>query len=426
MRFNNLADWLSWQESSHPRKIDLGLDRVRAVYQALTPAPPPFTITVAGTNGKGSCIALLEAILRAEGYQVGSYTSPHLLRYNERIRINGKNAEDAMICEVFHRIDQARKEVSLSFFEFGTLTALDLFTTAQVDIQLLEVGLGGRLDAVNILDADAALITSIAIDHSDWLGESRDAIGLEKAGVLRKNKPAVMGDPDPPESILQYAEQQQIQLSCLGKEFHHQEQENCWRWISNDFSYENLPYPALQGHHQLQNSSAVLQTLHLVKDQLPVLETSIHHGLKAARLPGRFQYIPGTPDLLLDVAHNPQSAASLAQYLLQTFPDRRILSIFTMMKDKDIESVVSTMKSVVNHWYVSPLNIDRCASKSQLEQAFKNCSIEAYSNTYTHFSTALADARRDANDNDLIVIFGSFFLVAQYYSDSGTSIESLI
>ncbi|MDD5036629.1 MAG: Mur ligase family protein, partial [Methylococcaceae bacterium] len=216
MRYTKLDDWLLWQETLHPKSIDLGLARVRKVYQALRPIESPrLTITVGGTNGKGSCVALLDAMLRAQGYRVGAYTSPHLLRYNERIRIDGECAEDTILCEAFERIDHARGDISLSFFEFGTLAALEIFAAASLDVQILEVGLGGRLDAVNLIDTDAALITGIDIDHQDWLGETRDAIALEKAGILRPGKPAVCGDPNPPQALLDYAERQGIALACL-------------------------------------------------------------------------------------------------------------------------------------------------------------------------------------------------------------------
>ncbi len=421
MAYQSLDQWLHRLESLHPKSIDLGLARIKKVFDTINPSClKPFTITVAGTNGKGSCIALLEAILRADGYRVGAYTSPHLLHYNERIRIDGIPVIDAMICESFQRIDRARAHTSLSYFEFGTLAALDIFSRADLDVQLLEVGLGGRLDAVNIVDPDAALITTIAIDHSDWLGESREAIGLEKAGIFRENLPAVVGDPSPPQSMLQRARAQKVHLSRIGENFGFEPVETGWRWYGSGRTIRALPYPALQGEHQLQNASAVLQTLALVADERPVSEAAIRQGLTAAQLPGRFQIIPGEVPVLLDVAHNPQAAEALAHHLRARFPGRRIVAVFSIMRDKDIRGVIAQMKPLVDHWYVAPLAIARCAEDAQIAQAFSDCTIDAVSHGFDHFRSAFSAATHDAGEDDIIVIFGSFFLVAEYLSNYGS------
>lgn len=416
MRFNTLDDWLKWQESFHPKEIDLGLERVRKVYQYLNPRKTePFTITVAGTNGKGSCVAMLNTILRTEGYRVGAYTSPHLLKYNERIQIQGQPVADQIVCEAFDRVDQVRQNISLSYFEFGTLAALDIFTRSRLDVQLLEVGLGGRLDAVNIVDTDIALVTSIAIDHSDWLGESRESIGLEKAGIFRPEVLAIIGDPNPPDSLLRYAQQNDVPLSRIGREFSFQRVGQEWNWYGENQAMENLPLPSLRGSHQLANAAVVLQTLQLIKGKKPISENSIKQGLSKVYLPGRFQTVLNDKaEILLDVAHNPQAATALADNLGQTFPGRRIHAVFSIMGDKDIEGVLLSMKNVVNHWYVASLDMPRAASESDIVKAFKTCCILPFDYGFKDIRAVLEAVKQNCEENDLIVIFGSFFLVAHY------------
>ena len=277
MYFDTLQDWLLWQEQLHPRAIDMGLGRARQVYQALNPdAKKPLTITVAGTNGKGSSVAFLEAIYRAQGYRVGAYTSPHILKYNERIKIDAEPVSDELICSAFERIEAFRNAVSLSYFEFGTLAALDIFSRSELDIQLLEVGLGGRLDAVNIIDADVALITSICIDHSEWLGATREAIGYEKAGIFRSGIAAVVGDSEPPQSLLQYAHELGTPLWCFGQEFGYRKQPpHDWQWFAPGLELSELPEPFLKGEHQFKNASAVLAAVALLHSKLPVNDRAI-------------------------------------------------------------------------------------------------------------------------------------------------------
>ncbi|MGH8556244.1 MAG: bifunctional tetrahydrofolate synthase/dihydrofolate synthase [Methylococcales bacterium] len=415
MRFRTLEKWLAWQESFHPRLIDLGLSRVRSVYKRLDcAAKKPLTITVAGTNGKGSCVALLSAFLRAEGYHVGAYTSPHLLRYNERIQIDGKAVDDAAICAAFERVDQARGATSLTYFEFGTLAALDLFVRGGVHVQLLEVGLGGRLDAVNIIDADAMLVTCIEIDHVDWLGESREAIGLEKAGVFRSGVGAVVGEIDPPDSILRYAEQHRIPLSRFGRDFDFQKTAFRWNWVSGETILADLPYPALRGEHQFQNAASVLQTLKLVEDRCPVSRQAVCQGLESVNLPGRFQFICGAPSVLLDVAHNPQAAATLAKYIQQNFNHRRIIAVFSIMGDKDIRGVLDNVKPRVSHWIFAPLSTPRCVSEPEVAEIFSASRIENVTIGLSSAEAAFEEAARKTSGNDLVIVFGSFFLVAEF------------
>lgn len=419
MRFPTLDQWLVWQETLHPKAIDLGLGRVKKVFEALHPeAKAPFTITVGGTNGKGSCVAMLDAILRAAGYRVGTYTSPHLLRYNERMRINGECVADAPICEAFARIDTARGGTTLSFFEFGTLAALDIFSKAALDVQILEVGLGGRLDAVNIIDTDAALVASIDIDHQDWLGDTRDAIGLEKGGIFRAGRPAVVGDPDPPRALLADARDRGIVLACQGREFSYEKSATDWTWLGAGKCLSGLPFPSLKGEHQFMNAAAVLQLLHAIEGLRPVSPSAIREGLQSVRLPGRFQYVDGPVPVLLDVAHNPQAVKILADQLSGEFPGRRIHAVFAIMRDKDIAGVVNHIKRLIDRWYLAPLSIPRAAQEAQLTRLLHDLGVDHVEGGFADARRAFAAARRNAQNGDLIVVFGSFFLVSEFLAQT--------
>ncbi|MGR9099932.1 MAG: bifunctional tetrahydrofolate synthase/dihydrofolate synthase [Gammaproteobacteria bacterium] len=415
MHFDTLQGWLKWQETLHPKTIDMGLERVGRVYRALNPKHiKPVTVTVAGTNGKGSTIAYLETIFREQGYRVGAYTSPHILEYNERITVDGKPVSDDLICASFERIEEVREETSLSYFEFGTLAALDIFYRSDLDVQLLEVGLGGRLDAVNIVDADVALITSICIDHCDWLGETREAIGREKAGIYRENSPAVIGDPDPPKSLLECAEAVRVPLSRIGRDFTFEINSSNWDWRSGDKILSSLPFPALQGNHQFRNAASALQALKLIEGMLPVSEDSIRRGLENVRLDGRFQSISGDCEILLDVGHNPQAARVMVEFLKEHYPNKRIHAVFNMMRDKDFKGVIETMKSVIYDWYIAPLKNPRTAEERDMLDAFRACSVDNVFSGFSGFSDAFAAAKSDIEKDDLIIVFGSFFLVAEF------------
>jgi dihydrofolate synthase / folylpolyglutamate synthase len=416
MQFDSLQGWLSWQESLHPLAIDLGLERAAQIYQALNPEGiKPKTITVAGTNGKGSCVAFLEAIYKEAGYKVGSYTSPHIVSYNERIKINGEPVSEQMICSAFERIESVRGNISLSYFEFGTLAALDIFRRSNVDVQLLEVGMGGRLDAVNILDADAALVSSIAIDHVDWLGATRDAIGIEKAGIFRTQTPAIVGDSNPPQALLQSAIDKHALLYCIGKDFFYHKHASGWSWSHEGRHLDNLPNPSLKGEHQYRNASAVLTAVMQLNQQLPVSAAAIRSGLQNAQLSARFQHIAIDSDtqLLLDVGHNPEAVTTLFDYLSVTFPNRRIHAIFAMMKDKDIASVVKIMASAIDFWYFVPLSNPRAISTPAIQEIFMQCQIINVSFDYTAFVGAFAAAKKQCQKGDLLLVFGSFFLVSE-------------
>ena len=413
MHFDSLQGWLGWQEGLHPLTIDLGLERVDQVFSALNPNHiKPITITVAGTNGKGSCIAYLEAIYKTQGYRVGSYTSPHILKYNERIKIDGQPVSDKLICEAFERIESVRGDISLSYFEFGTLAALDIFWRSGLDIQLLEVGLGGRLDAVNIVDPDIALISSIGIDHVYWLGDTREAIGREKAGIFRAQTPAIVSDQQPPDSLLQIAADRNALLSCIGKDFGYKKEASGWDWFYGDHSIRQLPEPGLKGEHQYRNASAVILAIDLLAENLPVNESSIRLGLKNVQLAGRFQLITGEIPVLLDVGHNPEAVKTLVDYLNETFPDRRIHAIFSMMKDKDIAGVLNIMKPVIHNWFFAPLTNPRAATEALMRNFFADNSVTAVSFGYSGFAEAFNAAKNQAQPGDLLLVFGSFFLVS--------------
>jgi len=444
MRFTTLSDWLSWQETLHPQEIDLGLERVAAVWKRMEASLDGVkVITVAGTNGKGSCVAMLESILLAAAYHVGSYTSPHLQHYNERIRIDGRMAGDDLLCQSFERVDQARGEDSLSYFEFGTLAALSIFSEQQPDVVLLEVGLGGRLDAVNIIDADVALISSVAIDHSDWLGADRDSIGFEKAGIFRQGRPAVCGDPEPPVSVLEQARCCGAELSCLGRDFYLSPagQGSCWSWHSDIPSvndYCDLPRPGLEGRIQLNNAASVLQVLSLLRHELPLDVDVIGQGLRQVCLPGRYQRIYCSPPLqrckandggavevIADVAHNPAAAIALAQILRD---DRQkndhqgaTRAVIAMLDDKDVAAVVAALNDVVDHWYVTEPAVSRAcpaadllAVLGRLRDGDDRCSILVYASVREAVQQALLDASVVPERGDRLLVVGSFYTVTEF------------
>ena len=419
MRFNTLDEWLSWQESLHPSDIELGLTRVREVWLQLKESGSVAcpVITVAGTNGKGSCVAMLEAIYLAAGYRVGAYTSPHLIRYNERVRLNGNEVDDETLCQAFERVDQARAaqdgaEISLTYFEFGTLAALDIFARSPLDVVILEVGLGGRLDAVNILDADVALITTIALDHADWLGNDREQIGREKAGIMRAARPVVCGDPDPPVTIAQVAEESGARLYLNGRDFGAQPRDGQWRWRGRvedkPRQRDALPPPALRGDFQLYNAAAVLMVVELLAKALPISQAQLREGLANVAVPGRFQVIGGDVPLVLDVAHNPEAARALAHNLRAWSMPGQTFGIVAMMADKDIVAVFEQLASEIDEWHVTTIDLPRAASPENLAERLKGGAQQ-----HESVAAALTSVKAKARPNDRIVVFGSFYTVAE-------------
>ena len=413
MRYNSLQAWLAWQETLHPSEIELGLGRVGTVASRLLPTPLPWAvIAVAGTNGKGSCVAMLDAILRADGYRVGAYTSPHLLHYNERIRIAGECVDDATLCETFARIDDARSNTSLTYFEFATLAALDIFARQQLDVVVLEVGLGGRLDAVNVIDADVALVASIGIDHTEWLGTDRDSIGREKAGIFRAGKPAVCGDPVPPAGLLEAAREAGASLYVAGTDFGVRRETPGWHWWSPGGGRSALPAPALPGDSQYRNAAAVLMVLECMRATLPVSQQAVRTGLQSVRLEGRCQVMPGAVTLLLDVAHNAQAAEELGVALQRLQCRGTVRAVFGVMADKDIGALVRAVAARIDAWYVATPDCVRAADAVALVGTLSAAGCRACS---AHASVAAAlDAVRDAAQaGDCVVVFGSFYTVSE-------------
>jgi dihydrofolate synthase/folylpolyglutamate synthase len=413
MRFTSLPDWLTWQETLHPNAIDLGLERVRVVAQRMQLLQPPHAlITVGGTNGKGSTVAMLDAILNAAGYRVGAYTSPHLLRYNERVRVNGVEASDALLCAAFARVDAARGDISLTYFEFGTLSALDIFAHAKLDVVVLEVGLGGRLDAVNILDADVAIVTSVALDHTEWLGADRESIAREKAGIYRAGKPAIFGEENVPSSLQQRANDIGAILYCYGTDFRARATANAWVWCGMGKERHALVLPALRGPHQLQNAAGVLMALELLAARVPVTQAQIRTGLMTVTLPGRFQVLQGAITRIYDVAHNPHGAHALAQ-TLRTHPcSGRTFAVCGMLRDKDISATVAELAALVDAWYLAPVSSPRSASAEALVAAVRAADAGKPVVACLDIAAALHAALAAARDGDRIVVFGSFYTVA--------------
>jgi len=411
--FKTLAEWLRWQETLHPRKIDLGLVRVNTVAARMAGVHPArVVITVGGTNGKGSCVAMLDAILRAAGYRVGCYTSPHLLRYNERIRIDGRELDDDNLCAAFQQVDDARGETTLSYFEFGTLAALRLFAGASLDVALLEVGLGGRLDAVNIVDPDVAIVTAIGIDHEQWLGYDRESIAREKAGIFRAGRPAISCDTSPSASLIQAAREIGALWYGLGEQYDFERHGDFWEWRGPSTRHAALPLPALVGPHQLTNAAGALMALELLKERLPLGVTAIREGLSRVSLPGRCQFIPGAVERILDVSHNPHGAGCLAEVLgLSPCPGRTHL-VLGMLEDKDVGAFVAALSPVVDLWYPSGLDTERGLSADGLHQRMRGLVPEERMRCCRDVVTACRQARENAVAGDRIVVCGSFFTVA--------------
>jgi len=410
-----LDDWLKWQETLHSSEIDLGLDRIYQVAKNLKLLSTAFPIiTVAGTNGKGSCVALLESILSAEGYKTGSYTSPHLISYNERIKINTFNADDELIIAAFEEIDQARKNISLSYFEFGTLAAMLIFFKQNVDVAILEVGLGGRLDAANLWDTSLALITSIAIDHESWLGNDRESIAKEKSGIMRENTPVICGDKNPPKSIKSEAERVNAVLYQIDNEFfiRPSNKDNSWQLNVTD-SYFDLPYPALKGEFQINNAATVITGLRTIQKQLPVSLDSYIKGLKKVSIIGRLQLINKSPDWLIDVAHNPHSAKALSNYLKSYETKGKTYALFSILKDKDLEEVLKIMDQHIDEWHIVGLESNRGFTTEQLKDHMQASNISSKIVPHEDFSTAIKSLKKGIKNKDKVVAFGSFLVISE-------------
>ena len=408
-----LADWLAYCEQLHPQTIELGLTRIRAVAERMHLRFDCPVFTVAGTNGKGSTCAMLEAILMHSGYRTGVFTSPHLVHFEERLRLQGEPVKAEALVPYFEAVEAARGDTPLTYFEFTTLAILACMAAAKLDVAVLEVGLGGRLDAVNIIDADCAVITSIDLDHMEYLGTDREQIGAEKAGIMRAGRPAIVSDPMPPASLQATAERIGADLWLPGRDFHAGGDNTQWNWQGRDRRYAGMAYPALRGANQLVNAAGVLAALESLRPRLPVTAQAVRNGLATVELPGRFQIVPGQPTLVLDVAHNPHSVAALAENLdaMGFFP--RTHAVFGVMADKDLTPILARMNPLVECWYFCDLPTPRAAKATDVQAAWmaQNKRQDVTSGTFADPQAALDAAVSAADPADRIVVFGSFFTV---------------
>ena len=413
----SLKDWLEYIEALYPKSIAMGLDRINDVRRRLNLAPDFPIITVGGTNGKGSTCAMLEHIYQQAGYRVACYTSPHFLRYNERIRLDCEEIGDDDLMQSFAAVEAARGDVPLTYFEFGTLAAVWHFMRNQVDVAILEVGLGGRLDAVNVFDPACAIVTTVDYDHMDFLGKSRESIGFEKAGIFRKDVPAICGDSDPPQPLIHHAETIGAQFRRIGRDFQMAREQHGWTYRAGGCELKGLPVPALTGGFQLENAACVIDAIQAMQNQLPVSPDHIAKGLQIVRLPGRFQQCSTKPLVILDVAHNPHAAHALAENLQQLPQSNRTLAVFGMLADKDIAGVVQEVCEQVDSWYLADIPGPRGATAQQLariiHQHDSQCDVRKFPEVTAAYRQACLDAGRD----DRIIVFGSFYTVADVMKD---------
>ncbi len=442
-----LEGWLEYISTRHPVTSELTLERVAEVWRRLRSGADPRStgfpvITVGGTNGKGSTCAMLEAILDRAGYRVGCYTSPHLLRYNERVRLARHDASDEDLCRAFEAVEAARGHIGLTYFEFGTLAALWLMIDGRVDVAVLEVGLGGRLDAVNIIDADVSIVTSVGLDHMEYLGHTRGQIGFEKAGIYRCGRAAICADVDAPVPLVDHARAIGARLLRAGIDYDFTDQDGSqWRYrrfvspggavppaatvapaaAAVSKARYGLPFPALRGAYQLSNASAALTALDEVADRLPVSAEAIRTGLLTAEIAGRFQVLPGRPTVVLDVAHNPHAAAVLDASLARLEGTGRTLAVFSMLADKDIEGVVRAVKARIDEWFIAPVDAARAADLPALRGALTRAAALDPTTECSGVAEAWLKARERAGESDRILVFGSFYTVAEVLASIGAS-----
>ena len=417
---NTLAEWLDYIGHQHSAEIVMGLDRVSVVWQRMSVPRAPLNVVVGGTNGKGSTCAMLESMLHAAGYKTGFYSSPHLIRYNERVRIGKREIDDATLIDSFAAIEAARvgdnAPLPLTYFEFATLSALWIFAREKLDVAILEVGLGGRLDAVNIIDADVSIVVSVDLDHQSYLGDTREKIGFEKAHIYRAGRAAIFGDVDPPPSLLDYANNIGANLRLLNRDFRFQKQDLQWQFHGRSSVRHALPYPALRGNYQLKNASAALAALEVLQDQLPVSQGAVKRGLLEVEWPGRMQVLPGRPAVVLDVAHNPQAARALADALGSMEFFQNTYAVFGMLKDKDIDTVIELVKHRIDFWFIAGLeNVAgvRGANVELLAEKLTAHGLQDKFSRHASMTSAYAAARERAGQNDRILVFGSFSTVGE-------------
>ncbi|MDR3368660.1 bifunctional tetrahydrofolate synthase/dihydrofolate synthase [Rhodoferax sp.] len=428
--FQTLNDWLAYCEQLHPVAIDLTLERVRTVSQRMAITLKCPVITVAGTNGKGSTCAMLEAILLQAGYRTAVYTSPHLVHFEERLRLNGTPVDAASLIAAFADVERARCQkddvISLTYFEFSTLAILDVMRHQPLDVVILEVGLGGRLDAVNIIEPDCAIITSVDLDHMALLGPDREAIGYEKAGIMRTGKPVIVSDPMPPQSVLDRALEVGADLWRVGVDFNVSGDKQQWGWAGRGRRYAGLAYPSLRGANQLVNAAGVLAALTALREQLPVTAQAVRSGLLSVELPGRFQIVPGQPTLVLDVAHNPHAVAALTANLdaMGFFPTTH--AVFGAMADKDLQAMLTRINPIIDKWYFTDLSTPRAVSGADLLQRWQalNTRKDATATVHADPESALQAALVGADPADRIVVFGSFYTVGSVLKDGSPRLSA--
>lgn len=415
----DLEQWLDHIQNQHWRSIELTLDRVSEVWQRLQGDKAPFVITIAGTNGKGSCVAMLESILRHSGQRTGSYTSPHLVRYNERVCVDGQPVSDEVICAAFRQIESARAEIPLTYFEFGTLSALLIFMQHGVDAWVLETGMGGRLDAVNIIDNDVALITSIGLDHEQWLGSDREEIGREKSGVFKSGALAVCADPAPPASVAETALKKNTTLLQLGADFQLTESDGSedYRWLSRhplvagDWQQVGGLKPPFSGQHQAQNLSGVMAVIALTRHMTGIQLDHVYAGLSATRIAARCEIIADSPKTILDVAHNADSADELGKFLTAHPVSGRTYAVLGVLKDKELTPILQNVAGSIDQWFLATLEGERGQTADQLGQRLQDVLPAVKYKGFSHPAAAYVAAREEANAEDRIVIFGSFYTV---------------
>ena len=411
-----LQEWLDYQQRLHPREIELGLERVALVAARMELArPAPRVVTVGGTNGKGSTVAFIEAIAAQAGWRVGTYTSPHLLRYNERVRIAGREASDEALVAAFGRVEASRGDTPLTWFEFGTLAALALLGESSLDLAVLEVGLGGRLDAVNIIDTDVAVLTTVALDHAEQLGRTREAIAVEKAGIFRRDRPAVVGEADPPDALLREARRIGALLRRAGRDFRHAPLPG-GRWLYQEGGglRFDLPLPAMEAPCQVGNAATAIAALRALPDAPPLDVETLVAGLLATRLPGRLQRIQGPVELIVDVAHNPQAAQQLAHWLIRNRSRGSTQAVFSALADKDIPNLIAPLLTCIDAWRLAGL-ADRSPRGLEADALWRQVSgmlSRTLATRHERVEDALEAAHRQAQPGDRIVVFGSFFTAA--------------
>lgn len=406
---SDLEDWLRWQESLNPRLVDLGLERCARVAEAMgLGAPSMPVVTVAGTNGKGSCIAYLTAILESAGFRVAAYTSPHLARYNESLRIHGRQVRDQELLAAFDNVERVRGDVPLTFFEFRTLAALDIIAGERPDVALLEVGLGGRLDAVNLVDADVAVVTTVDVDHVDWLGPDRESIGREKAGIFRRRRPAVYGEPSPPRSVVEHARALDTELNVVGEAYSWWRDGDGWCWRGAGVDYEALPAPGMSGAFQYANAATAIMAARLLAPRLCVEAAAIRDGVARARLPGRQQILPGPVERIVDVAHNGQAARELAVTLGERPCEGRTHAVIGMLADKDVSAVAGALAGQVDIWHAASLPGPRGGDGAALGAVLLRLAPNRAVSIHGDVAAAWQAAMGGASEGDRIVAFGSF------------------